>query len=161
MWEGSSSTRRSGGGRDSSLPSLRLSLAKLGAWLPDSWEELLKDDGGRLETSAASHTSVDQSQRRKGEGEKRLKTGLYLQTSDAINHSQQRFSALNLCLSSKPNHRLVVTIYCYHGDRDLTQEVGLSVQASVRATKQPSDVGVAPHPSRIPSNVANIQPFHW
>lgn len=39
-------------------PSLLLSLAKPGAWLVDSCEELLKDDGGRLETSGLSHTSV-------------------------------------------------------------------------------------------------------
>ena len=32
-------------------PSLRFSLAKPGPWLPDNCEELLKDDGSRLDTS--------------------------------------------------------------------------------------------------------------
>lgn len=39
-------------------PSLLLSLAKPAAWLPESWDELLKDDGGRFDTSALSQTSV-------------------------------------------------------------------------------------------------------
>lgn len=46
------------------LPSLLLTLAKTGPWLLDSWEELWKDDGGKLDTSGLSHTSVNQSQRK-------------------------------------------------------------------------------------------------
>lgn len=48
-----------------SSPSLLLTLANTGPWLLDSWEELLKDDGGRLATSGLSHTSVNQSHSRK------------------------------------------------------------------------------------------------
>lgn len=46
-------------------PSLLMSLAKPAAWLPESCEELLKEDGGRLDTSALSQPSVHQSQSRK------------------------------------------------------------------------------------------------
>lgn len=53
-------------GWSDSSPSLLLTLAKTGPWLLVSWEELLNDDGGRLFTSGLSHTSVDQSQSRKG-----------------------------------------------------------------------------------------------
>lgn len=49
---------------DDLLPSLLLTLAKTGPWLLDSWEELLKDAGGKLNTSGLSHTSVNQSQSR-------------------------------------------------------------------------------------------------
>lgn len=45
-------------------PSLLMSLAKPAAWLPESCEELLKEDGGRLDTSALSQPSVHQSQSR-------------------------------------------------------------------------------------------------
>lgn len=41
-----------------------MSLAKPAAWLPESCEELLKDAGGRLDTSAPSQASVHQSQSR-------------------------------------------------------------------------------------------------
>lgn len=47
------------------LPSLLMSLAKPAAWLPESCEELLKDDGGRLDTNALSQPSVHQSESRK------------------------------------------------------------------------------------------------
>lgn len=46
-------------------PSLLLSLAKPGAWLLDSWEELLKDGGGRLERSALSQFSVEKNAKEK------------------------------------------------------------------------------------------------
>lgn len=52
---------------DSSSPSLLLTLAKTGPWLLDSWEELLNDDGGRLDTSGLSHTSVKKITRQKRE----------------------------------------------------------------------------------------------
>lgn len=50
---------------DDLLPSLLLTLAKTGPWLLDSWEELLKDAGGKLKTSGLSHASVDQTKSRK------------------------------------------------------------------------------------------------
>lgn len=40
-------------------PSLLLSLAKPGPWLLDSWDELLKADGGRWDTSDPSQVSVN------------------------------------------------------------------------------------------------------
>lgn len=40
-------------------PSLLLSLAKVGAWLLDSCEELLKAQGGRLASSVPSHSPVN------------------------------------------------------------------------------------------------------
>jgi len=45
----------------SSLPSLLFSLAKPALWLLDKWEELLKDEGSRLDNSGLSHNSVNQS----------------------------------------------------------------------------------------------------
>lgn len=45
---------------ETNSPSLLLSLAKPGAWLLDNCVELLKDDGGRLDTSGLSHTSENQ-----------------------------------------------------------------------------------------------------
>lgn len=61
------------------LPSLRLSLAKHGAWLLDSWEELRKEGGVRPETSAPSHASVSQSESRRGST--RLETALCIAAS--------------------------------------------------------------------------------
>lgn len=46
-------------------PSLLLTLAKTGPWLLDSWEELLKDDDGRLDISGLSQTSVIQPQEKR------------------------------------------------------------------------------------------------
>ena len=51
--------------RDDFSPSLLLTFAKTGPWLLDSWEELLKEDGGKLDTSGLSHTSVNQSRSKK------------------------------------------------------------------------------------------------
>ena len=51
------------------LPSLLLSFAKPALWLLDKWEELLKEDGGRLDTSGLSHSSVQPITKHKGKKE--------------------------------------------------------------------------------------------
>lgn len=84
-------------------PSLLLSLAKLGAWLLDSWEELLKDDGGRLASSAPSHSSVN-NHKAGSPSVPSPRQHIYIQhrreRSDV--HRDKRQSWSKFCFSAKP-----------------------------------------------------------